>query len=145
MTRTVEIRRHSYTKKGEERGRGSHLSADGIQLARRIGETMGAFARVLVSDVPRTLETAVAMGFAVDDALPFPDEVSWGAVIDELGWHALWDIDQPFAHLAEILPSRPQAVQMGQHYAGRWLAEATSVPDGHSALVISHGQLMEVC
>lgn len=35
--RVVEVRRHSYTKKGESRGIGSHLSADGVRLARAVG------------------------------------------------------------------------------------------------------------
>jgi hypothetical protein len=36
--RTIGIRRHSYTKKGEARGKGSHLSAQGVALARQIGD-----------------------------------------------------------------------------------------------------------
>jgi broad specificity phosphatase PhoE len=62
----LEVRRHSFTKKGEARSRGSTLSAEGIQLARDVGSTMGPFAYVVASQIPRTLETALAMGFAVD-------------------------------------------------------------------------------
>jgi hypothetical protein len=64
--RIIQIRRHSYTKKGEARGRGSHLSAEGVALAREIGSQIGPFDLVLTSHSPRTLETAIAMGFAVD-------------------------------------------------------------------------------
>lgn len=39
--RTIEIRRHAYTKKGETRGKGSHLSAEGVAQARRIGAQIG--------------------------------------------------------------------------------------------------------
>ncbi len=39
--RTIEIRRHSYTKKGEARGKGSHLSPEGVTLAREIGNHIG--------------------------------------------------------------------------------------------------------
>ncbi len=143
MTRTVEIRRHSYTKKGERRGSGSHLSDEGVRLARRVGESIGPFAKVIASDVPRTLETAIAMGFAVDEILPFGEGLEWDAVIEELGWHALWDVDQPFEHLAEMMPSRPQTLKMAKHYADRWLQVATSLRDGEAALVVSHGQLIE--
>ncbi len=67
--RTIEIRRHCYTKKGDARGKGSHLSAAGVGQARGIGEQIGPFNLVLTSTVPRTLETAIAMGFAVDEQL----------------------------------------------------------------------------
>lgn len=143
MSRLLEVRRHSYTKKGEQRGRGSHLSADGVRLARRIGESIGPFARVIVSDVPRTLETALAMGFAADDALPFVEPLDWEVIIGEMGWHALWEVDRPFAHLAEVLPSRPHTAQMAKHYASRWLQIAADLDEGESALVVSHGLILE--
>ena len=66
--RMIEIRRHSYTKKGEGRGKGSHLSAEGVALARQVGGETGPFDLVLTSPVPRSLETAVAMGFAKANA-----------------------------------------------------------------------------
>jgi hypothetical protein len=69
--RIIEIRRHSYTKKGNARGKGSHLSAEVIALAREIGNHIGPFDIVLTSYSPRTLETAIAMGFAVDEQLDF--------------------------------------------------------------------------
>ena len=41
----------------------------GVDLARRIGENCAPFARVVASVVPRARETALAMGFAVDQEL----------------------------------------------------------------------------
>ena len=41
--------------------------AVGVDLARRVGEGRGPFAWVVTSPRPRYIETAVAMGFAVDD------------------------------------------------------------------------------
>jgi hypothetical protein len=75
--RTIEIRRHSYTKQGEAQGHGSHLSADGVRLAREVGAQIGPFAYVAASVVPRTVETAIAMGFAVDDLLDFGGGELW--------------------------------------------------------------------
>ena len=60
--RTLEVRRHSIRKDGG----GSQLSQAGVDLARSLGATMGPFARVATSVVPRARETAIAMGFAVD-------------------------------------------------------------------------------
>ena len=79
---TIEIQRHCFTKKGQARGKGSHLSADGVLQARRIGEQImgeqiGPFDLVLTSHIPRTLETALAMGFAVDEQL----EVPWAVLL----------------------------------------------------------------
>lgn len=136
----LEVRRHSYTKKGDARGSGSHLSADGVHLARRIGETIGPFDRVVASDVPRTLETAVAMGFAVDEILTFSDGLDWDAVIAEMGWHALWDEELPFVHLKDVFPTRPKTAKMAAHYAERWLCIATA---NESALVVTHGLIIE--
>jgi broad specificity phosphatase PhoE len=139
----LEVRRHSYTKKGSERGIGSHLSVEGVRLARRVGESMGPFARVVVSDVPRTLETAIAMGFAVDEVLEFPSSLDWDAVIAEMGWHALWEMDRPFEHIAEVFPSRPHTQALAAHYAAQWLRIAGSAGDGESALVVTHGTVIE--
>lgn len=98
-------------------GRGSHLSNDGVRLARELGLSIGPFAYVAASDVPRTLETALAMGFSVDDIIPFLAESHWEAVIEEMGWHVLWEVDQPFAYVARVLPTLPQTKQMASHYA----------------------------
>jgi hypothetical protein len=67
--RWLEVRRHSLTKKGAARGRGSHLSAHGVALARAIGADLGSVAYVVTSASPRAVETAIAMGLAVDDTL----------------------------------------------------------------------------
>ncbi|MDQ2741632.1 MAG: hypothetical protein M3Z66_04960, partial [Chloroflexota bacterium] len=45
---------------------GRHLSQAGVDLARRTGNQMGPFDRVITSTVARAYETAIAMGFAVD-------------------------------------------------------------------------------
>src|SRR5438067_8366333 len=80
--RHLEVRRHTMrTKPGE------HLSQAGVDLARRVGEGMGPFDRVVTTLAPRAFETAIAMGFAVDEQLDnFPKmndeveaEVAWDA------------------------------------------------------------------
>ena len=59
--KTIELRRHSFRKQGG----GSQLSQQGVTYARHLGATMGPFAYVVTSVVPRARETAIAMGFAV--------------------------------------------------------------------------------
>ena len=48
---------------------GQHLSQAGVDLARRVGDGMGRFGRVVTSRVPRADETAIAMAYAVDEQL----------------------------------------------------------------------------
>src|SRR5947209_6777177 len=59
--KVLEHRRHTMRVKPKK-----HLSQAGVSLARRVGEEMGPFDRVVTSTVPRALETAIALGFAVD-------------------------------------------------------------------------------
>lgn len=60
--RVLEVRRHTMRSKP-----GKHLSQAGVSLARHVGETMGSFDRVVTSTLARAFETAIAMGFAVDE------------------------------------------------------------------------------
>ena len=60
--RYLEIRRHSRRIQPNE-----HLSQEGVDLARRIGKEAGPFDLVVSSPELRASETAVAMGFAVED------------------------------------------------------------------------------
>ena len=54
-------------KQGDGRGSGSSLGQAGVELARWVGAGLGPFDYVVASDVPRTGETAIAMGFAVNE------------------------------------------------------------------------------
>src|SRR5512145_3096920 len=60
--KTIEIRRHSIRSKP-----GDHLNQQGVTLARLVGQNLGPFDRVITSTLPRAFETAIAMGFAVDE------------------------------------------------------------------------------
>ena len=62
--RTLEIRRHTHRHVPQP-----HLSQQGVDLARRAGEGLGQFDRVITSTVPRAFETALAMGYAVDEQI----------------------------------------------------------------------------
>lgn len=58
----LEVRRHSW----RQQGGGSQLSQYGVEQARLLGEGSGPYAQVVSSVLPRARETAIAMGFAVD-------------------------------------------------------------------------------
>jgi hypothetical protein len=101
--RVLEIRRHAERDKP-----GPHLNQAGVEMARRVGAGLGPFERVVTSALPRTCETALAMGFAVDEEhaglnieLPGVEaEVAWDAGLpaaqawrgggDAVGAHPGW-------------------------------------------------------
>jgi broad specificity phosphatase PhoE len=142
VMRSIEIRRHSYTKKGEGRGQGSHLSAEGVALARVIGATIGPCEYVLTSQVPRTLETAIAMGFAVDEQLGVLGDLP-PDVFDEIGHHDRWTWEAPFTRFAQVIARQGATARLGQCQREAWIAAVESVSAGGRVLVISHGRIIE--
>jgi broad specificity phosphatase PhoE len=140
--RVLEVRRHSLTKKGPERGKGSHLSAQGVRLAREIGGNVGPSELVLTSPVPRTLETALAMGYAVDNILDVLAEMPQ-AMLDEVGHYERWSWPEPFKVFADIMATGGATAQMGQKLRETWQKALDSVSENGKVLVISHGRLLE--
>jgi broad specificity phosphatase PhoE len=137
--RYLEVRRHSLTKKGEARGRGSHLSADGVALARAVGGEVGPVAYVLTGTLPRHLETAVAMGYAVDDAVDVPS----GYVPGEVERHDQWAWPWPYVSYAERLVPGTGLHDVAATVRDLWLRALDRIPDGATALVVSSGGTIE--
>jgi broad specificity phosphatase PhoE len=133
------VRRHAPTKKGAARGRGSHLSAHGVALARAVGAELGPFAFVVTSSSPRAIETAVAMGFAVDDAVDMPA----GYVPGEVDHHDQWSWPRPYLHYAALLAAGGGLAAVAAEHRRIWTAAVSSVPEGGAALVVSHGGAVE--
>ena len=140
--RTIEIRRHASTKKGEGRGKGSHLSQEGVALARQIGATIGPFDLVLTSPAPRALETAVAMGFAVHDQVEALGDLS-SAVLAEIGHHERWTWEEPFGTFARFVRQGGPTARMGERQREAWVRALEAVADGGRVLIISHGRIIE--
>ena len=139
MTKWLEVRRHSLTKKGPSRGLGSHLSIEGIALARAVGERIGPFAYVVTGQLPRHLETAVAMGFAVDGTVALPS----GHVTGEVDHHDQWGWDKPYVRYKEILDKQRGLARVAAEHRDIWLHALASVAEGDSALVVSSGGAIE--
>jgi broad specificity phosphatase PhoE len=133
--RWLEVRRHSLTKKGSARGRGSHLSAEGVALARLVGESLGPFASVVTSASPRAIETAGAMGFAVDETVELPV----GYVPGEVDQHEQWRWPHPYRNYAELLGRGGGLATVAEAHLRVWIAVMEAMPDGGAALVVAHG------
>ena len=115
---------------------GQHLSQAGVDLARRIGDTISPFNRVITSTIPRAFETAIAMGFAVDEQLAelslMPDGLE-----NEVAW------DAGFAAFAENATRAGRVENYVRQQAALVLQIARALPEDASALVVSHGGIVE--
>lgn len=132
--KTIEIRRHSIRST-----LGDHLNQAGVSLARHVGDEMGPFDRVVTSTLPRAFETAIAMGFAVDEQVEILS--TYGAQVEhEVPW------PQSFAGYARAVRRRRGGA--AQWYADRLAATygdlAARLPENGAALVINHGGVVEM-
>ncbi len=130
--KTIEIRRHSVRSIP-----GAHLSQQGVTLARRVGQDMGPFARVVTSTLPRAFETAIAMGFAVDEQMELMS--TYGEDVErEVPW------PQSFAAYSKAVKRHQAAGEYGRRLAVFYSELANSLTDDHAALVINHGGIVEL-
>jgi broad specificity phosphatase PhoE len=130
--KTIEIRRHTYRTKP-----GQHLSQQGVTLARRVGEGIGPFARVVTSTIPRAFETAIAMGFAVDEQNELMSTM--GPDVDA---EAPWPL--PPAEYAKVVRRGKAAARYAEQLAELYFQLADRLEEGQSALVINHGGVVEL-
>ena len=128
--RFLELRRHSTRAEGTE-----HLSQAGVALARRVGECMGPFARVVTSPSPWTFETAIAMGFAVGERyLPVP--------LSEAEWETLGQSmppGTPFTSRADLMGNSALGRRFCILLRDQWSALANQLGDQECVLVVTHG------
>src|SRR6476646_1675384 len=127
--RHVEVCRHSFTKKDSGRRHGSHLSSEGVAAARAVGMRVGPATYVVASEAPRTLETAIAMGYAVDDILPFGS-----GYVGTVAHHDQWSWPSPFRRYRELLGDDPILARAAQRELALWRSVLGQVPDGGTAL-----------
>jgi broad specificity phosphatase PhoE len=142
MAKLVELRRHSLTKKGEGRGAGSQLSQEGVALAAREAARAPRFSKVFASPISRTSETAIAMGFAVTNILPELGDLA--AMHAEVGFHAHHAWDRPFSRYREFVERGGATAALGQALLQAVHRAVADVPDGESALFVTHGGALEI-
>jgi broad specificity phosphatase PhoE len=130
--RYLEVRRHTMRVKQAQ-----HLSQDGVSLARHLGAGMGPFERVVTSSVPRAFETAIAMGFAVDEQSELL--ATTGPAVD-----AELPFPYSFVEAAQAISRGGEASHYAHVVAGLWRFIALSISDGAIALVITHGGIIEL-
>ncbi len=130
--KTLEIRRHSIRSPLSD-----HLNQNGITLARLVGQSIGPFDRVVTSTTPRAFETAIAMGFTVDEQTELMNTYS-SAVSREAPW------PQPFFNYAEIIKEPGAAARHAQKLAKYCADVMKFISEERSALIITHGGVVEL-
>ncbi|HEY7118645.1 MAG TPA: hypothetical protein VH475_18790 [Tepidisphaeraceae bacterium] len=131
--RTLEVRRHS---KREQPAK--HLSQQGVLLARDVGRRMGPFERVVCSSAWRCVETACAMGFAVDETR---DDLHMRRAQDKLPDDVLGlSTFEAFADAA----SSGKAKRLAQDLAYIWCEIAAALSKNGRGLVVGHGAMTEL-
>lgn len=130
--KTIEIRRHSIRQKP-----GDHLSQQGVTLARLVGQNLGPFDLVVTSMLPRAFETAIAMGFAVDEQNDLMS--SYGNAVER---EAPWPLS--LAGYAEVVSAGGAAANYANKLAAVYTKLANFLADGRAALVINHGGVLEM-
>ncbi|HNB39880.1 MAG TPA: phosphoglycerate mutase family protein [Anaerolineales bacterium] len=128
----LEVRRHSIRHAG-----GDHLSQAGVALARNVGQNIGPFDFVSTSTLPRAFDTAIAMGFAVNEQNPLMNTYG-GAVEREAPW------PMPFFHYSEIVKQAGAAAKYAHDLMDYYLGILNHIPQGGSALVVNHGGVVEL-
>jgi broad specificity phosphatase PhoE len=127
----IEIRRHSKRNPPYP-----NLTQEGVELARRAGQGLGPFQRVVTSTIPRTFQTAIAMGFAVDEQAELL--FTYGSGIERI---VPWP--QPFAAY-QSARKEPEVAAYLHQLAGFYQKLATNLPENGKALVVNHGGVVEL-
>ncbi|MBI5949526.1 MAG: histidine phosphatase family protein [Chloroflexi bacterium] len=132
--KTAVVLRHA--ERRDRSNNWSHLSEAGIEQARKAGSRFERFDLVVASPLPRAVETAVAMGFAVSQTHLGIQDIG-----ERILQHVHWS--DGFAAWATAYRSAP-LVKSYVDYVGSllsgWLDE---VPEGGSLLVVTHGGIVE--
>ena len=117
---------------------GQHLSQDGIDLARLVGKSAGPFNLVVTSHIPRAIETAIAMGFEVDEIDKSLAHIPTEAIAGLASWPA------SFSVVSSAVRAGGPAADFGTIVADTWRSIVERIPDSTRALIVTHGGLVEV-
>ncbi len=129
----LEIRRHSVRSQS-----GDHLNQMGVSLARAVGQGIGPFHRVVTSTLPRAFETAIAMGFAVDEQSKIMSTYGSYNVDREVPW------PQSFAAYSDAVRGNGAAAKYARKLVKYYQSVLDLIPEGRAALAINHGGVVEL-
>ena len=132
----LEVRRHSIRKTDG----GSQLSQKGVNLARELGTSIGPFKRVVTSVLPRCRETAIAMGFAVDQELVTLAGYDTHAELQDFEWK---NPNNPYREIVGLIARGNDYALYANSMAGLWRDILTPLSADDQALFIGHSGEIE--
>ena len=128
----LEHRRHSIREKPSK-----HISQEGVNLARKVGESMGGFNRVYSSTAPRAIETAVAMGYAIDETKEMISQTP-----EKIDKEVEWGTN--FQGYFEAYQSSKVVAEYSKELADFHKGLVSELAENSKVLLISHGGLLEL-
>lgn len=128
--KVIEIRRHSV------RGAGPHLNQKGVELARRVGSGTNRPARVITSTLERAFETAIAMGFAVDEQLEILSTLG-NDVNAEIFW------DSPYAEFANKMRPGSALDRFAKELGALVVKIAAEISGNGRVLIVTYGGIVQ--
>lgn len=128
--KVIEVRRHSV------RGAGPHLNRKGVELARLVGSVTNRPGRVIKSTLERAFETAIAMGFAVDEQLEILSTLG-NDVNAEIFW------DSPYADFAGKMRSGSALERFAKELGALVATIAAEISGDGRVLIVTHGGIVQ--
>ncbi len=128
--KTLEIRRHA-----ERHKPGDHLNARGVARARNASVRDRAYAFVVTSPIERAVQTAIAMGYGVDEE--DWTMASMGGAMDAFPW------DAGFAAMQQAIRTDCAAACYAEFQALELRDHLARIAPRESLLVVSHGGIAE--
>lgn len=126
----LEHRRHSIRKIPL-----SHLNQRGISLARTVGNSIHNISFVITSPIIRAFETAIAMGYAVNETIE--ELASLDDVELEINWKA------GFKEFSQVYKQKGYLFTYADSLRGIFTKYLQKLPNKSTLLVISHGGIVE--
>jgi len=98
---------------------------------------MGSFDRVFTSTLPRSIETAIAMGYQVTECIKelgsLPNEI-----FEKLDWPSTLQA------ISEVIKTNNDCFNFARQQASIWFDCIRGLPDESRILIISHGGIIEL-
>lgn len=128
----LEVRRHTMRSKP-----GQHLSQSGVDLANYVGKLTGPFDTVVCSEIPRAIETAIAMGFAVDLHI-----AGLGVLPDTIYSAIEWP--KSLKRISALVNADEACRSFAHKQANHWRTVLDQLSDQQTALIVTHGGIIEL-
>jgi broad specificity phosphatase PhoE len=87
----------------------------------------------------RHVETAIAMGYAVDEMVTWPS----GYIAGVVEHHDQWRWERPFERYAQLIQAHPSLREVANAHLSHWLRAVAKLAPEQTALVVSSGGSIE--